>query len=164
MTTFRFEDIESIIREFEAGDLATLEVRVGDCSLFLARHPDARPSWSEAPAPSSDAATVGPAPRRATVAAMAEIPQPDDIDVPPGHTIVEAPSMGTFYRAEKPGSPPFVDVGSPVMPDTQVCLIEVMKLFSTVRAGVQGRIARILVADGTTITTGQPLFLVDTRD
>jgi acetyl-CoA carboxylase biotin carboxyl carrier protein len=86
-----------------------------------------------------------------------------DITTPPGHIIVPAPSMGTFYRAEKPGAPPFVEVGQGVTADTELCLIEVMKLFTTLRAGVCGKVTRILVGDGTPITLGQPLFVVDTN-
>ena len=49
--------------------------------------------------------------------------------------IVPAPLLGTFYRAPKPGAPPFVEVGRAVEADTIVGIIEVMKLMNTVRAG-----------------------------
>ena len=52
---------------------------------------------------------------------------------------VTAPMVGTFYRAPAPGEPPFVEVGSPVERDTQVCILEVMKLMSSVVAGVERR-------------------------
>ena len=45
-----------------------------------------------------------------------------------------APMLGTFYRAPKPGEPPFVEVGSRVEPDTIIGIIEVMKLMNTVRS------------------------------
>jgi acetyl-CoA carboxylase biotin carboxyl carrier protein len=77
---------------------------------------------------------------------------------------VSAPSMGTFYRAEKPGATPYVEVGQEVTPESELGLVEVMKLFTTVRAGVRGRVAKILVADATTITMGQPLFLIELHD
>lgn len=73
---------------------------------------------------------------------------------------VAAPLLGTFYRAPKPGAPPFVEVGAQVEEETIVAIIEVMKLMNTVRAGVKGTIAEILVADGALAEYGQPLLRV----
>jgi acetyl-CoA carboxylase biotin carboxyl carrier protein len=58
---------------------------------------------------------------------------------------VRAPLLGTFYRAPRPGEPPFVTVGSEVAPDTVVCIIETMKLMNSVTAGVTGAVAEILL-------------------
>jgi acetyl-CoA carboxylase biotin carboxyl carrier protein len=58
---------------------------------------------------------------------------------------VRAPLLGTFYRAPRPGAPPFVTVGSKVAPDTVVCIIETMKLMNSVTAGVGGTVAEILL-------------------
>ncbi len=58
---------------------------------------------------------------------------------------VRAPLLGTFYRAPRPGAPPFVSVGSEVTPDTVVCIIETMKLMNSVTAGVGGTVAEILL-------------------
>ncbi len=49
---------------------------------------------------------------------------------PDGVIVVRAPYMGTFYRAPKPGAPVYVEVGSQVTTDTELCLVEVMKLFT----------------------------------
>jgi acetyl-CoA carboxylase biotin carboxyl carrier protein len=58
---------------------------------------------------------------------------------------VRAPLLGTFYRAPRPGAPPFVTVGSEVAPDSVVCIIETMKLMNSVTAGVGGTVAEILL-------------------
>ncbi len=73
---------------------------------------------------------------------------------------VAAPLLGTFYRAPKPGAPPFVEVGSEVEEETVVAIIEVMKLMNTVRAGVRGTVAEILVADGALAEYGETLLRV----
>jgi acetyl-CoA carboxylase biotin carboxyl carrier protein len=73
---------------------------------------------------------------------------------------VASPLLGTFYRAPKPGAPPFVEVGMPVEEDTIVAIIEVMKLMNTVRAGVRGTVTEILVADGQLAEYGQTLLRV----
>jgi acetyl-CoA carboxylase biotin carboxyl carrier protein len=155
-------DIEEIIRQFEASELATLEVRVGDSELFLSRYPGGQPSWAGQEAPGAPAGAQATPPPAATGAAPAEAATP--LEVPAGHVAVTAPSMGTFYRAEKPGAAPYVEVGQEVAPETELGLVEVMKLFTTVRAGVRGRVAQILVADGTPIALGQPLFLLEVHE
>jgi acetyl-CoA carboxylase biotin carboxyl carrier protein len=73
---------------------------------------------------------------------------------------VTAPLLGTFYRSPKPGAPPFVEVGALVEEETIVAIIEVMKLMNTVRAGVRGTVAEVLIADGALAEYGQPLLRV----
>jgi acetyl-CoA carboxylase biotin carboxyl carrier protein len=58
---------------------------------------------------------------------------------------VRAPLAGTFYRAPKPGAPPYVEVGSPVEEETVVGIVETMKLMNSVHAGVCGRVIEICV-------------------
>ena len=69
--------------------------------------------------------------------------------------------LGTFYRAEAPGQPPFVEVGKPVEPDTTVCIIEVMKMMNSVPAGVSGTIAEVVAENAQLVEYGQPLFRVE---
>ena len=74
---------------------------------------------------------------------------------------VKAPLMGVFYRSPKPGAPPFVEVGTQVTEDTNVCIIEVMKLFTGVKAGVKGRIIRICAENFQLVEYQQTLFVID---
>ena len=71
---------------------------------------------------------------------------------------IVSPMLGTFYRAPKPGSAPFVEIGSAVEEDSVIAIIEVMKLMNTVRAGVKGVITEILPADETLVEFGQVLM------
>ena len=96
-----------------------------------------------------------PQPRR-TRPTLWQTPRP-----PMGWVPITAPNLGTFYRAPKPGVAPYVEVGQRIGEATEVCLIEVMKLFTPVRAGVSGRIARACVEDGEMVEFGAPLFLVE---
>jgi acetyl-CoA carboxylase biotin carboxyl carrier protein len=74
---------------------------------------------------------------------------------------IKAPLLGTVYRRPSPEVPPYVDVGSFVKEDETVCLIEVMKVFTAVKAGIRGRIAEALVETGEMVEYGQPLFRVE---
>ena len=73
---------------------------------------------------------------------------------------VAAPMLGTFYRTPSPGEKPFVEQGDKVSPDDTVCLVEVMKLFNSVKAGMAGTVEQILVENGTLVEYGQPLILI----
>ena len=89
-------------------------------------------------------------------------------DLPPptsdsanGGATIDAPMLGTFYRAEAPGAAPFVDVGTKVEPDTTVCLIEVMKMMNSIPAGVAGTIVEVCAENAALVEFGQPLFRVE---
>jgi acetyl-CoA carboxylase biotin carboxyl carrier protein len=73
---------------------------------------------------------------------------------------IRSPIVGTFYRAPRPGSDPFVQPGSRVQPDTVVAIIEVMKLMNSVAAGMDGEVVEIVVEDGQLIEKGQCLMRV----
>jgi len=77
-----------------------------------------------------------------------------------GLVAIKAMSVGTFYRAPKPESPPYVEVGSFVKEDTIVCVIEVMKCYLTVRAETMGFITKICAENAKMVEYGQSLFLV----
>jgi acetyl-CoA carboxylase biotin carboxyl carrier protein len=70
-------------------------------------------------------------------------------------------TVGTFYSAPEPGADPFVKIGQQVDPGTVVCVLEAMKLFNEVVAGISGEIVEILFKDGEFVEYGAPLFLVN---
>jgi acetyl-CoA carboxylase biotin carboxyl carrier protein len=98
----------------------------------------------------------GDAPARESAAAAPEAPAP----AAQGLVDVTAPMVGTFYRAPGPGESPFVEVGSSVAAETQVCILEVMKLMSAVVAGIQGEIAEVCVTNGSAVAYGDVLFRI----
>ncbi len=73
---------------------------------------------------------------------------------------VASPMVGTFYAAPEPGAAPFVKVGQRVEEDTQVCIIEVMKLMSSIEAGVKGTITDITTKNNEPVEFGQVLFWI----
>ncbi len=88
-------------------------------------------------------------------------PEPVSIDVEDGLVPIKAPMLGIFYRAPKPDAPPFVEVGQFITNDDVVCIIEVMKLFNMVRAGVRGRVAKICAENTQLVEYKQVLFWVE---
>ncbi|MGY4111999.1 acetyl-CoA carboxylase biotin carboxyl carrier protein [Aeribacillus sp. SP014] len=80
-----------------------------------------------------------------------------------GIEIIKAPMAGLFYAQSEPGAPPYVKVGDQVEEKTTVGLIEVMKVYSAIHAGVKGEIVDIHVEDAQLVEYGQPLFSVKVK-
>ncbi len=80
-----------------------------------------------------------------------------------GEIAIRAPMLGTFYRSPAPGEPPFVEVGQRVQTDDTLCLIEVMKLFSSINAGVEGVVKQIFPTNGDLVEFNQILIVVATN-
>ena len=73
---------------------------------------------------------------------------------------MRAPLLGTFYRAPRPGAPPFVDLGSIVEEDTVVGIVETMKLMNSVAAGVSGTVTEILLGNAEFAEQGAVLMRI----
>ncbi len=91
-------------------------------------------------------------------AAAAGVPQPA---ADAGMLIIKSPMVGTFYKASGPDAAPFVKVGDRIGPEKTVCIVEAMKVFNEIPAGVSGQIVAILVENGAPVEFGQPLIKVD---
>jgi acetyl-CoA carboxylase biotin carboxyl carrier protein len=74
---------------------------------------------------------------------------------------VEAPMVGTFYRAASPDAQPFVRDGDRVKKGQVVCIIEAMKLMNEIESKVAGRVVKVLVENAQPVEYGQPLFLLE---
>ena len=78
-----------------------------------------------------------------------------------GMLVIKSPMVGTFYKASGPDSAPFVKVGDRIGPEKTVCIVEAMKVFNEIPAGVSGQVVAILVENGAPVEFGQPLIKVD---
>lgn len=157
----KLQDIEALIADFQASGMRELHVRAGDVEIYLSQDANA-PGLGAKGEVTQVAVIAPPTPASAPVAAPAAASSaaPASAGLPDNAVIVTAPYLGTFYRAPKPGSPVYVDVGSVVTAETEMCLVEVMKLFTAVRAGVAGTVHAILATDGAMVEADQPLFAV----
>jgi acetyl-CoA carboxylase biotin carboxyl carrier protein len=83
------------------------------------------------------------------------------VERPGNMAAIEAPMVGTFYRASSPTADPYVREGDIVKEGQIVCIIEAMKLMNEIEAKVAGRIAKVLAENGQPVEYGQPLFLIE---
>ena len=147
-------DVAEIMRLLEQSSFDELTLEMEGMKLSLRR--GAAAARTESP-------SVPPAPASVPIQAPTKPPAQapaKSAAVDPNVQEVTAPLLGTFYRAPKPGAPPFVEVGATVAEDTVVAIIEVMKLMNTVRAGVSGTVVEILPVDGALVEYGEPLLRV----
>lgn len=162
--TFTNSDVEEILRVVD--NLTDVEVRLetAEFKLHVRKGVTGAITVSE-PAASmplrASAALEVPVENASTLAVkVAAVPSAASSNSEAGTVAIKAPMLGRFYRAPSPSEPPYVEVGKRVGPDDTVCMIEVMKLFKTVNAGVSGTIVSIAVNDGDMVEDDQPLFFV----
>ena len=146
------EDVREILRLIDESDLSELHIETEGFVLHVSKGTGA------------DGASRTPFLAGVREASPARSPEPAEEapDAPgsDGAVTIESPMLGTFYRAERPGAEPFVDVGAEVEPDTIVCIIEVMKMMNSVPAGMAGTIAEVCCENAQLVEYGQPLFRV----
>ena len=146
-------DVAEIMRLVEQSGFDELTLEIDGMKLSLRRGAPAESVLDRAPQASAAAAV-------STVAVPETLAVPSSSPTDPNVHDVTSPLLGTFYRAPKPGVPPFVEVGAQVEEETVVAIIEVMKLMNTVRAGVRGTVIEILVSDGALAEYGETLLRV----
>jgi len=154
------EDVREILRIIDESNLAELQIETEGFSLYVRRGDggDAQASGRPRARQVSEGGQAGHARGGPEASASAPASTEDDSD---GLVSIPAPMLGTFYRAEAPGQPPFVEVGNRVEPDTIVCIIEVMKMMNSVPAGVSGTIAEVTAENAQLVEYGEPLFRVE---
>jgi acetyl-CoA carboxylase biotin carboxyl carrier protein len=150
--------LAELVKLMAANDLNTVEVRDGDKRVVLKRGPAAPSFTYGAPMPAPSLAPSASQPQAGAGGGTGSAaPAPDESA---GLVAIKAEMVGTFYSSPKPGEPVFVNVGSTVDDETTICVIEAMKNFFPVKAGVRGSIAKVLVQNGQTVQFDQPLFLI----
>jgi acetyl-CoA carboxylase biotin carboxyl carrier protein len=153
-----YDEIAEIIKLIDSSSCDELVVETGDIKLVVRRNGASAGAAAEYVERGSAPVTVSPAaPRKARAAA----PKVAAADAAAGQIEVAAPMVGTFYRAPSPEARAFVDVGDVVGVGDALCLIEVMKLFTTINAEVAGRIVQIGAENGELVEYGRTLFVIE---
>ena len=147
--------LQELVKLMAANDLNTVELRDGQRRIVLKRGAVA-PVMVAGAAPAMQMPAALPAPTSATPAPAAN-PAGEDTS---GFKEIKSPMVGTFYSKPSPDSKSFVQVGSSINEDTDVCLIEAMKVFNNIKAECRGTIAKICVQDGQPVEYGTVLYLV----
>jgi acetyl-CoA carboxylase biotin carboxyl carrier protein len=158
------DDVLEILKLFEQSKFDFLQLEQGERKITVSKGGYVPAGVGGAGAAissaASSAATAAPSPSPMS----APVPQPAARSaasgIPDGLAAVTAPMVGKFYSAAAPSDPPYVEVGSRVAVGATVGLIEVMKVFASIKTEIAGVIERVLVSNGEFVEFGQPLFLI----
>jgi acetyl-CoA carboxylase biotin carboxyl carrier protein len=160
-----YDDVQNILKIIDSSALEEVHLEIGDLKLVVRRH--AAPSPGGAPSVETSAVTSRATSARhgaATAAAAASSSATRPAAARRTHregVEVKAPMVGTFYRAPAPGAPPFVEVGSIVTEDDTVCILEVMKLMNSIKAGCRGRVVEICAENAALVEFGTVLVVIE---
>ena len=140
----RAERIREIVRVVQESGVGEVTIEESGMRVSVRRTPDPANAPPPAPAPMGTEEpllepVVAPAPANGSVR-------------------IEAPMVGTFYRAPQPGAPPFVEEGDAVAPGQTLCILEAMKLMNEVKAETEGIVRKIHVQNAQAVEFGQLLF------
>jgi acetyl-CoA carboxylase biotin carboxyl carrier protein len=154
------DDVLEILKLFEQSKFDFLQLEQGERKITVSKGGYVSARIEAAPARLLPAAGMAPAaaavpPAAAPQALPAESAAPDHGLLP-----VTAPMVGKFYAAPSPSDPPFVLPGTKVAAGATVGLIEVMKVFASIKTETAGVIERILVSNGQFVEFGQTLFWI----
>jgi len=142
--------LQSLVKLMQANDLNMVELRDGARRVVLQRGPAGSPTVAQTAA--------------ATPIAGGSPPPLSGVNGTEEQSVklleIKSPMVGTFYTAPSPDAKPFVSVGTSVSEETDVCVIEAMKVFNNVKADCKGTITKILVNNGQAVEFNQVLFLV----
>jgi oxaloacetate decarboxylase alpha subunit len=141
----RAERIREIVRIVQETGIAEIAVEEEGTRVSVRRTEDRVPLEAAAAAPGAEEAEPTPS-------------EPAAEPATDGAIRIEAPMVGTFYRAPQPGAPPFVEEGDAVAPGQTLCILEAMKLMNEVKAEVEGVVRTIHVQNGQSVEYGQALF------
>ena len=153
---FDVDRIRQLIELMNEHQLNEIDLRQMDRRIRLRRGTTDAPAMAGWPAhgayPAPAHASTHSAPAAATPALVAE-----EVS---NAVFIKSPMVGTFYSKPKPTAAPYVKVGDIVNPETIVCLVEAMKTFNELPAGVSGRIVEMLVKEEEPVDVNKPLFKV----
>ena len=155
-----YDDLLQLVKVFESStEFNEFHLKYGDVELDLRKH-GAGLAPAAVSAPVRPATAVAAKPETQVVTAPVPV-SATEAGIPAGSQAVKSPMVGTFYRSPEPGATPFVSIGQRVTAETTVCIIEVMKLMSSIRADHAGVVTAILVQDATPVEFGQALIVID---
>ena len=151
---FEIERVRSLVELMKEHDLSEIDLRHDSKRIRVRRGNE--PTGYAMPAMMPAAAMAAPA-AVAPVAAAASQPAAAEED---NSTYIKSPMVGTFYTSPKPDAPNFVKVGDQVHADTIVCLVEAMKMFNEIPAGISGKIEAVVAKNEEPVDVGKPLYRI----
>ena len=141
----RAERIRELVRIVQESGVGEVTIEEGGMRVSVRRTPE----------PLEPVLAAASAAAEPSVEEVLRPPEPPSAN---GLVRVEAPMVGTFYRAPQPGAPPFVEEGEAVAAGQTLCILEAMKLMNEVKSDVDAIVRAIHVGNAEPVEYGQLLF------
>jgi acetyl-CoA carboxylase biotin carboxyl carrier protein len=162
--TLSFKEVAEIVKIIDASSCEEVVLESEGTRLVVRRGGGTDTSIAPATFPVSKATTQqnSPNPIKSTLNSNSSAPTSSNVPVAEtaGGVTVNSPMVGTFYRRPSPEDEPFAEIGTRVVAGDPMCMIEVMKLFTTIEASTSGVVESILAEDGKLVEFNQPLFVI----
>ena len=159
---FDVERIRQLVEMMKEHDLNEVSLKHGDRRIRLRRKDEPAPVVVSAPAAAPGvipAVAAAPVPAAAPATPTPPAEAVDGVNI----SVVTSPMVGTFYSKPNPNAETYVKVGDHVEADTIVCVVEAMKMFNEIPAGISGKVVAVLVKNEEAVDVNKPLFKVDTN-
>lgn len=156
--TLSYSEVAEIVKIVDSSNCDEVSLELEGAKILIRRKGASDP----APAQVSAAPAPAPAPSAPASSAATQAAAPaENAAAPVSGNQVVAPMVGTYYSRPSPDEAEFVTVGAQVEIGTPLCIIEVMKLFTTIESTRAGTVKAILATDGQMVEYGQPLFVIE---
>jgi acetyl-CoA carboxylase biotin carboxyl carrier protein len=151
-------EIKKLIKVFENAKVTELSIQEGDLKIKISKNgANVQPIVASQVMPSQEIPVITSAPVEAPKTEQGTETKAEDDNL----YIIKSPIVGTFYRAPAPDADSYVEVGDSVSNGAVLCIVEAMKLMNEIECDVNGKVAQILVENGTAVEFNQPLFKIE---
>lgn len=140
----KYEDVQQIIKDFEASSLTSLELEIEDIKVKMSKEV----AHKQTPVYHKSDVLQDP------------FMETQKLEPIKGHD-VKSPLVGTFFAAATPDSEPFVRIGDFVKKGDTLCIIEAMKIMNEITAPVSGTILSVRAKNGDAVGFDQVLVTID---
>jgi len=161
--TLSFSDVADIVKIIDSSSCDEVVLELEGAKLVVRRGGAAAAGGSATAGggsaqPAAPQAAAQPAAAQAAPVAQAQA-QPQ-AQAQADEITVCSPMVGTFYSRPSPDDAPFVEAGDSISAGAPLCMVEVMKLFTTIEATTSGTVTAVLAQDGQLVEFDQPLFVI----
>jgi acetyl-CoA carboxylase biotin carboxyl carrier protein len=160
--TLSYKDVAEILKIIDASDCEELVLELEGARMVVRRSAGGGDAsgqvqpQTQMPSPAPTASPTGASPSAVPEQASSSPPS----DAPTDGSTIRSPMVGTFYRRPAPDQDPFVEKGDRIKFGDPLCLIEVMKLYTTIESTLEGTVNAVMIEDGALVEFDQPLFSI----
>lgn len=160
--TLSYSEVADIVKIVDSSNCDEVSLELEGVKILIRRKGASDPApTAQAPTPAAAAAPPLATEAQEAAASASASASADSAPTPANASQVVAPMLGTFYSRPSPDEPELVTLGSRIDIGTPLCIIEVMKLFTTIESTQAGTVKAILASDGQMVEYGQPLFVIE---